>query len=132
MDNITVAFDMDRCHMELNYPYALKTMTLANLKKVFVIMCTQGYRNTEAIRITEQYIQELIPEAKAEWHKASVDYQNGYRDTKFVALSKWEKESIEKQNKKLLRVVASKKKAYERCLKMLDYFTNTKVKYGID
>ena len=131
MNNAVVAFDMDRCHMELKYPQALQNMTLANLKKVFVIMCTQGYRNTEAIRVTEQYINALIVEAKDAWHKASVEYQNGYKDTKYASLSIAQKEAYEKSNKALLRAVSKKKQAYERCLKMLKYFTDTKVKYKI-
>ena len=77
MDNTVVAFDMDRCHMELNYPYALLTLSLTKLKKVFEIMCKQGYRNTEAISTTDSYLEALIAEAKEEWHKASVEYQNG-------------------------------------------------------
>jgi len=131
MDSTVVAFDMDRCHMELKYPQALQTMTLANLKKVFVIMCKQGYRNTEAIRVTEQHIKALIAEAKEAWHKASVEYQNGYRDASYMLLSATQKAAYEKSNNALHRAVLSKKKAYERCLKMLKYFTDTKEKYKV-
>ncbi len=117
--------------MELKYPQALQTMTLATLRKVFVIMCTQGHRNTEAIRVTEQYINALIADAKEAWHKASVDYSNGYKDASYMLLSATQKEAYEKNNKALHRVVLSKKKAYERCLKILKYFTDTKAKYNV-
>lgn len=110
MDSTVVAFDMDRCHMELKYPQALQTMTLATLRKVFVIMCTQGYRNTEAICVTEQYINAFIADAKEEWHKASIKCQDGYRDASYMLLSATQKAAYEKNNKALLREVSSKKK----------------------
>lgn len=133
MDSTIVAFDMDRCHMELKYPQALQTMTLANLRKVFVIMCTQGYRNTEAIRTTENYLVELIGDALEDWHKACKEFRDGYKDTtQFVlTLSATQRKAYEKNNKALLRVVSSKKKAYERCLKMFKYFTDAKAKYNV-
>ena len=131
MDNTVVAFDMDRCHMELNYPYALLTLSLTKLKKVFEIMCKQGYRNTEAISTTDSYLEALIAEAKEEWHKASVEYQNGYKDTTFYGLSATQKATYKKNNDKLLRVVVSKKKAYERMLKVSQNFADIKAKYHI-
>lgn len=119
MDSTVVAFDVERCHMELKYPQALQTMTLANLRKVFVIMCTQGYRNTEAVRTTEKYIVELIAEALEAWHKASDDFRNGYKDTTMgvLSMSATQREAYEKNNKALLRVVASKKRPMSVVLK---------------
>ena len=132
MNNTVVVFDMDRCHMELNYPYALENMTLAKLKKVFAIMCTEGYRNTEAIRTTEKYIAGLIAEASDEWRKASDVYRDGYKDTQFdLTLSATQRQRYERHNAALLRTVSNKKKAYERCLKMLNYFADTKAKYNV-
>ena len=131
MDEITIAFDMDKCHMELHYPYVLKTMTLANLKKVFDIMCKQGWRNPEAISITDQYIRMFVAEANEDWHKASIKCQDEYICADFEPDPR-KKHAIESQNRKLLRVVANKKRSYERCLKILNYFTDAKVKYRID
>lgn len=132
MDNTVIKFDMDCCHIELNCPYFLQHMTLAKLKKVFELMCKQSWRNEQAIDTTQQYIELCIAEAKAQWHEASSKYQNGYVDTKFrYGLTKPQKQSIEKENKRLLDTVKRTKTAYERMVKIQDLFNAVKQKFSV-
>ena len=132
MDNTVVVFDMDRCHMELNCPYFIQKMTLANLKKVFDLMCKQSWRNPEAIATTERYIQLCIEEARQEWHEASVKYQNEWVDVKFhYEWTQNQKQCAERENKKLINAVKSKKRAHDRLLKIQTVFSEIKNKYSV-
>ena len=132
MDSTVITFDMERCHIELNCPYFIQHMTLAKLKKVFELMCTQAWRNEQAIDTTGRYIELCITEAKSQWHEASSKYQNGYVDTKFrYGLTKPQKQSIERENKKLLDAVKRTKTAYDRMVKVKDLFNATKQKFSV-
>lgn len=132
MDNITVAFDMDHCHMELNYPYALTHIPPNKLKKLFKLMCCQAWRNIEAIKKTDQYIRLCIEQAETDTKVAVKSYTDGYKDTKFAyTLTAREKQCIERENKRLYNNVVRKKKAIDRMKKVQATFNEIKEKYEI-
>lgn len=111
MDNTVVAFDMDRCHMELNYPYALMHIPVTKLKKLFNLMCCQAWRNETAIKTTEEYISLCITETESDAKAAVKRYADGYVDTKFkYHLTKAEKQRIEKENRRLYNNAVRKKR----------------------
>lgn len=132
MDNITVSFDMDNCHMELNYPYALLHTTIGKLKKLFKLMCCQHWRNMEAIRLTEESIKLCIEDVETEAKIAVKSFADGYRDTKCnYSLTTDEKRKIERENKRLYNNAVRKKKAIDRIKKVQVAFYEIKDKYEI-
>lgn len=132
MDNTVVAFDMDRCHIELNYPYALVHTPLNKIKKLFDLMCRQHWRNTEAIKKTDEHIKLCIEQAEADTKVAVKSYTDGYKDTKFAyTLTAREKQRIERENKRLYNNAVSKKKAIDRMKKVQATFYEIKDKYEI-
>lgn len=113
MNNIVVAFDMDNCHIELNYPYALVHLPLNKLKKLFNLMCRQHWRNQKAIIKTDEYIRLCIEQAETDAKVAVKSYTDGYKDTKFAyTLTAREKQRIERENKRLYNNAVRKKKGY--------------------
>lgn len=133
MDNTVVAFDMDCCHIELNYPYALVHTPLNRIKKLLDIMCRQYWRNTEAIKKTEEYIRLCIEQAEADTKFAVKSYTDGYKTTKFAyTLTAREKQHIERENKRLYNNAVSKKKAIDRMKKVQAAFNEIKDKYEIE
>lgn len=134
MDNTTVYFKYDTAKFSLHYPKALTDMTQASLKKLFKYMVSWYDReaNAEAIRKTTASLQDLVVETKELWHKRSVEYQNGYVDTKFNATTAMAKKRLEANNKKLLTAVKSAKAKHERAVKLQTYFNEIKVQYEIN
>lgn len=134
MDNTTVYFKYDTAKFSLHYPKALTDMTQASLKKLFKYMVSWYDReaNAEAIRKTTASLQDLVVETKELWHTRSVEYQNGYVDTKFNATTATAKKRLEANNKKLLTAVKSAKAKHERAVKLQTYFNEIKVQYEIN
>lgn len=134
MDNTTVYFKYDTAKFSLHYPKALTDMTQASLKKLFKYMVSWYDReaNAEAIRKTTASLQDLVVETKELWHTRSVEYQNGYVDTKFNATTATAKKRLEANNKKLLTAVKSAKAKHERAVKLQTYFNEIKDQYEIN
>ena len=132
MDKTIIAFDMDRCHMELTLPHFIQKMSLDNLKKIFNIMCKQSWRNLEAIATVERYIPLCIEEASSAWREACVKYTNEWVDVKFhYEWTQKQKQLAERKNKKLISAVKKAKRAHDRLLKVQVLFDDTKTKYSI-
>lgn len=133
MDSTTVVFDMDRCHIELNYPYALMHLPVTKLKKLFNLMCCQAWKNEDAIRTTDRYVSLCITETESNAKAAVKSYADGYVDTKFkYHLTKAEKQRIENENKRLYNNAVRKKKDIDRIKKVQITFNEIKEKYRIN
>lgn len=132
MNNTVVAFDMDRCHIELNYPYALMHTPLNKLKKLFKLMCCQAWRNMDAIKKTDEYIRLCIEQAETDTKVAVKSYTDGYKDVKYnYSLTDKEKKCIERENKRLYNNALRKKKAIDRMKEVQATFCGIKEKYEI-
>lgn len=132
MNSAVVIFNSGQLHVELNCPIFIQRMTLEKLKKVFELMCRDHWRNTEAISQTERCLQLCKEEAHSAWNKASTKYHCDYEDVSFrYDLSTAQKKCIERENKKLINTVKSEKHQYERILKIIKLFSETKHKYSV-
>lgn len=89
---------------------------LLNKKKLLGYVFQEPWRNEETISILGTYLPQKQAQAKEDWHKASVAYQDGYRL------------GNERNNKKLLSAVKQTKTKYERWGKIITHFETLKTK----
>ena len=130
MDKVTVSFRYYTAHFTLNYPKALEDLPQANLKKLFKYMVSDWHTdaNADAIRITHEALKDHVSETKQKWADASVDFQNGFVDTKYHGCRN--KKEAAANNKRLLAAVKSSKTAHERAKNLLTFFEDLKAKYN--
>jgi len=73
-------------HVWLYYPSALLEYPLKNLKAIFTWMLKDGWRNQEAIQLTEQALQESLNTQKKQSQRYSDDRRNLDKVTKVQTL----------------------------------------------
>jgi predicted transcriptional regulator len=120
---------VDRCTMQIILEPFFANCTLAKAKKLFGYIFQEPWRNEETINTLLEFLPEKENEANRRWGQASADYQNGYKETKFIyGLTPEEKRKIERQNKLLLNAVKTCKAEYERRKKIHSLFATIKSK----
>ena len=123
-EDITVL--VERCTMQIHLDAFFTQMPLVKIKKLLVYVFQEPWRNEETIRILGAYLPQKQAEAKGDWHKASIEYQDGYRlpqnhlGEHLVF--------IERNNKKLLTTVKQSKSKHERWGKIIAPFEMLKTK----
>lgn len=129
MANI-VSFSFGMAEFNLLYPDAILKLPLSNLKKIITLMFSNyiPYKNAEAIEATSHALCDYFEETKAQWEKASIDYQNGFVDVKYHYCANKKKATA--NNRKLINAVKSTKHQHERAQKLLKHFNETAEKYS--
>ena len=118
-DKPTVHFTYATAKYWLVYPDALVNLALPNKKKLFRMMLSDPRNNADAIAATVSTLDQLIVESREAWREASVEFHNGYVDTKLrYELTRAQKSKIDAANKKLLNKVKRAKATHERMLKI--------------
>lgn len=117
---------VEHCTMRIHLDAFFMQMPLVKIKKLLGCVFREPWRNEETIRILDTYLPQKQAEAKEAWHKASIDYQDGYR-------LPWNYLGehlvfIERNNKKLLSAVKQRKTKYERWYKIIVHFEMLKTK----
>ena len=109
----TVTFRQDTCTVALHLE-KLCELPVANVRKLFAMMLSEPWNNEDAIQSTGAFLNEIVPESKALWHLASIEFQNGWR----LVRNKRSRtpDVVEKlnRNKQLTRAVKRAKAQYER------------------
>lgn len=123
-EDITVL--VERCTMQIHLDAFFTQMPLVKIKKLLGYVFQEPWRNEETIRILGTYIPQKQAEAKEAWHKASVEYQDGYRLPQNYLGEHLV--FIERNNKKLLTAVKQSKTKYERWGKIIAHFEMLKSK----
>jgi hypothetical protein len=129
MDNTIVYFQSGNTHYGLVYPEALQMIPITKLKRLFQMMLSdwRTEANAEAVRMTQETLENLLTENKAKWDVASVAYQRCYVDPDYRYGA--DKKAVMANNKRLLRAVKSARAAYERVQKLLTFFEENRAKY---
>lgn len=129
MDNTQLTVLVDCCVIQIKPDHFFDNSTLTKIRKLFRCAFQEPDRNTETIAVLGGYLPAEVAETKAAWHRAGVEYTNGYVDTKFrFDLNYREKQAIERANKKLLAAVKRAKAKHERYQKILTAFEAIKNK----
>lgn len=123
-EDITVL--VERCTMQIHLDAFFTQMPLVKIKKLLGYVFQEPWRNEETIRILGTYLPQKQAEAKEAWHKASVEYQDGYRLPQNYLGEHLV--FIERNNKKLLTAVKQSKSKYERWGKIIARFEMLKTK----
>lgn len=109
----TVTFRQDSCTVALHLE-KLCELPVANVRKLFAMMLSEPWNNEDTIQRTGAFLNEIVPESKALWHLASIEFQNGWR----LVRNKRSRapDVVEKlnRNKQLTRAVKRAKAQYER------------------
>lgn len=124
MTTVDIRADKFYATVELNM---LPTLPIKNLRKLFKLMWSRSYENTEAIQKTEDYLSEAVADAKTEWQKTSADYQNKwiFIDCHGYTIPKAKQQKI---NRPLIMAVKHAKANYNRLVKIQFIFQETKNK----
>ena len=123
-EDITVL--VERCTMHIHLDAFFTQMPLVKIKKLLGYVFQEPWRNEETIRILGTYLPQKQAEAKEVWHKASIEYQDGYRLPQNYLGEHLV--FIERNNKKLLTAVKQSKTKYERWGKIITHFETLKSK----
>ena len=123
-EDITVL--VERCTMQIHLDAFFTQMPLVKIKKLLGYVFQEPWRNEETICILGTYLPQKQAEAKEAWHKASVQYQDGYRLPQNYLGEHLV--FIERNNKKLLTAVKQSKSKYERWGKIIAHFEMLKSK----
>ena len=123
-EDITVL--VERCTMQIHLGAFFTQMPLVKIKKLLGYVFQEPWRNEETIRILGTYLPQKQAEAKEAWHKASIEYQDGYRLPQNYLGEHLV--FIERNNKKLLTAVKQSKSKYERWGKIIAHFEMLKTK----
>lgn len=110
--------------MQIKLDAFFTQMPLTKIKKLFGYVFREPWRNEETISTLGTYLPQKQAQAKEEWHKASVAYQDGYK----LPQNHPEQSAagIERNNKKLLSAVKQSKTKYERWGKIITHFETLK------
>ena len=123
-EDITVL--VERCTMQIHLDAFFTQMPLVKIKKLLGYVFQEPWRDEETIRILGTYLPQKQAEAKEAWHKASLEYQDGYRLPQNYLGEHLV--FIERNNKKLLTAVKQSKTKYERWGKIIAHFEMFKSK----
>ena len=123
----TVHIRYDTCHITLLLD-KLPELPVSNIRKLFKMVFLERWRNEEAIQIIENHITYTVPEAKAAWHTAAVEYSNGWRFVKNKKSRCPEVVEVLKENGRLTRELKHAKSIYERWVKIQALWNDTKLK----
>ena len=115
--------------MQIHLDAFFTQMPLAKIKKLLGYVFQEPWRNEETIRILGTYLPQKQAEAKEAWHKASIEYQDGYRLPQNYLGEHLV--FIERNNKKLLTTVKQSKSKHERWGKIIAHFEMLKTKNRI-
>ena len=126
-EDITVL--VERCTMQIHLDAFFTQMPLVKIKKLLGYVFQEPWRNEGTIRILGAYLPQKQAEAKEAWHKASIEYQDGYRLPQNYLGEHLV--FIERNNKKLLTAVKQSKCKYERWGKIIAHFEMLKTKNHI-
>lgn len=110
--NEVITVLVERCTMQIRLDAFFTQTPLTKQKKLLGYVFKEPWRNEETISTLGTYLPQKQAQAKEEWHKASVAYQDGYR----------------LDNKKLLSAVKQSKTKYERWGKIITHFETLKTK----
>ena len=129
MDNrITVR--VDRCVMQIDLYTFFTQLNLSKVKKIFLLIFQEPWRNEETISALDDYLPGLVAQAETQWFTTSETYSVGYVDITFrYDLTGQQKSRIVWQNKKLFSNVKTAKSKLERYSKILALYTDLKNKY---
>lgn len=117
---------VERCTMQIHLDAFFTQMPLVKIKKLLGYVFQEPWRNEKTIRILGTYLPQKQAEAKEAWHKASIEYQDGYRLPQNYPVQS--PTFIERNNKKLLTSVKQSKSKYERWGKIIAHFETLKTK----
>ena len=115
----TVSFSQDSFHATIYLP-SLLDLPVKNVHKIFTIMLWDDRENEQAIRDTELFLEDIVPESKQAWTAASVRYQQEWRLIEKRATVRRTRKDIERDaairahNDELTRAVKKAKRQYER------------------
>ena len=126
-EDITVL--VERCTMQIHLDAFFTQMPLVKIKKLLGYVFQEPWRNEETIRILGTYLPQKQAEAKEAWHKASIEYWDGYRLPQNYLGEHLV--FIERNNKKLLTAVKQSKSKHERWGKIIAHFEMLKTKNHI-
>lgn len=129
----TVSFSQDTFHATVLLPGLLE-LPIKNIRKIFSIMLSEPWQNEEAIRNTELYLEDIVPDSKQAWGDASVRFQREWRMIEKPATVRRTKveisktAAIQRHNDELTRAVKKAKRQYERWVKIQALWNDTKYK----
>lgn len=132
----TVSFSQDSFHATIYLP-SLLDLPVKNVHKIFTIMLWDDRENEQAIRDTELFLEDIVPESKQAWTAASVRYQQEWRLIEKRATVRRTRKDIERDaairahNDELTRAVKKAKRQYERWVKIQALWNDTKHKMKI-
>lgn len=124
----TVSFSQDSFHATIYLP-SLLDLPVKNVHKIFTIMLWDDRENEQAIRDTELFLEDIVPESKQAWTAASVRYQQEWRLIEKRATVR--DAAIRAHNDELTRAVKKAKRQYERWVKIQALWNDTKLKMKI-
>lgn len=131
-----VSFSQDAFHATIRLSY-LSDLPIKNVCMIFSLMLRDERENEQAIRDTELYLENIVPENRAAWDKASVQYQREWRLIEKPTTVRQTKAQIAKtaairaHNDALIRAVKKAKRQYERWAKIQALWNDTKRKMNI-
>lgn len=111
----------------------LADLSMENTRKLFKLIFTAEQENQEAIALLGEYIEQKIEESKKIWRQFSINFTDGWRDTKSPwtsYLSPQARKKAEAQNRKLTAAVKSAKAKHDRWEKVSAEWSKAKTKYA--
>ena len=133
----TVSFSQDTFHATILLP-ALINLSIKNLRKIFKLMLWDDQVNEQAVQDTTLFLESIVPESKAAWHAASMQYQQEWQLIKKPTTVRRTRTQIAKaaairaHNDELTRAVKKAKTQYERGVKIQALWNDTKHKMKIE
>lgn len=125
-------FQQDTCQITLYLP-KIHELPLSNIRKLFSMMLSEPWNNEQAITDTGPYLEAAVEDSKAAWGEASKSYQHGWRHIEKPIRRQTKQEihaaaEIRANNEALIRAVKRTKAQYERWVKVLALWNDTKHK----
>lgn len=106
----------------------LPELPLSNIRKLFHIMFRAAWENESPIQKINDWLSGAIPNAKADWVNASLDYNSNWRIVPKGYNSAGATQR-RKKNRDLTRAVKMAKADYDKLAKIQSIFNETKEKY---
>ena len=110
----------DHAKITLNMPIAMIEMSLVNLRKIMKWAKKWNWNGENEEAFTEFFsrIPEVAEELRSKWHEESIRFQREFRLPE-NGKSKWERDRIKYDNKRLYEAVKKAKTSYEKFQKRI-------------
>lgn len=128
----TVSFSKNTFHATLLLSGLLDPPS-KNIRKIFSIMLSEPRQNERAIRDTELYLEDIVPDSKRVWDIASIRFQREWRKIEKPTRRRTKAQihaaaELKAHNDELTRMVKTCKAKYECWVKIQALWNDTKHK----